>query len=230
MRFLADPKENTALESLKWCRELALSTEEAVKRISGKGIEKPIEKRYSSIFEDAERIAQNSPIKMGGAGNLNLLYWLSTHQNAENIIETGVAYGWSSLALILSLQDRQTGKLVSIDMPYPKLDNEEHVGCVVPESMRSRWELIRLPDRQGLPKALSILGTIDLCHYDSDKTYIGRMWAYPRLWKALKKGGLLISDDIEDNIAFRDFSQELKLEPFVIKTGEKYVGILQKNN
>ena len=37
---------------------------------------------------------------------------------------------------------------------------------------------------------------IDLCHYDSHKDYDARMWAYPRLWAALRSGGIFISDDI----------------------------------
>ena len=46
---------------------------------------------------------------------------------------------------------------------------------------------------------------LDLCHYDSDKSYYGRRWAYPKLWEALKTGGIFISDDIQDNWAFKEF-------------------------
>ena len=30
----------------------------------------------------------------------------------------------------------------------------------------------------------------DFCHYDSDKSYQGRMFAYNKIWKNLKKKGI----------------------------------------
>mgnify|MGYP000232089255 CR=1 FL=1 len=69
---------------------------------------------------------------------------------------------------------------------------------------------------------------IDLCHYDSDKSYEGRMWAYPKLWEKLKSGGFFVSDDISDNIAFKEFSEKLNLIPTVIKVRNQYVGVLVK--
>ena len=74
--------------------------------------------------------------------------------------------------------------------------------------------------------------SIDISHYDSDKSYEGKKWAFPQIWKHLKKDGLLISDDISDNMAFFEFAESVSSKPFVIKTFdthvEKFVGILQK--
>ena len=165
---------------------------------------------------------------MGGSANLNLIYWLCEYREARHVIETGVAYGWSSLALLLSLRNRRESRLVSTDMPYPGRNNDQYVGCVVPASLRSNWHVIRRPDRRALPKALEELSTIDMCHYDSDKSYEGRMWAYSLLWKALKKGGLLISDDIGDNVAFRDFADTVAVDPTVVVFENKYSGVLIK--
>ncbi len=65
-------------------------------------------------------------------------------------------------------------------MPYAKLNNEPFVGIVVTESLRPSWTLIRLPDRNGLNRAIAQFnGTIDFAHYDFDKTYYGRDFAYP---------------------------------------------------
>ena len=74
---------------------------------------------------------------------------------------------------------------------------------------------------------------IDLCHYDSDKSYEGRLRAYSLLWAGLKLGGLLISDDIQDNLAFAHFSRMTAGKPVVTtdQTGsEKFIGILAKNH
>ena len=53
------------------------------------------------------------------------------------------------------------------------------------------------------------------------------------LWDALKPGGYFISDDIGDNLAFRDFCSQIKKEPVIIQstsqTSRKYIGILVKD-
>lgn len=67
-----------------------------------------------------------------------------------------------------------------------------------------------------------------MCHYDSDKSYDGRMWSYSILWNALKRGGFFISDDIGDNVAFRDFANAVKANPIVIRKGKKYIGLIVK--
>ncbi|MFV0281806.1 MAG: hypothetical protein ACK5JM_13735, partial [Rhodoblastus sp.] len=69
---------------------------------------------------------------------------------ARRMVETGVAYGWSSLALLAASEDRPDSRLVSVDMPYPKMNNEAFVGIVVPERFHARWKLVRKPDRNGL--------------------------------------------------------------------------------
>ena len=172
---------------------------------------------------------------MGGPGNIDLLYHLCEYLQVERVIETGVAYGWSSLSILLSLTKRKNTKLISTDMPYPGLNNSEYVGCVIPDPMKEHWELIPEADKIALPKALTKMKKIDLCHYDSDKYYEGRMWAYPILWKALRNGGILISDDIENNMAFIDFSKTLNKNPIVVQfpnknkeVGFQYIGVLIK--
>jgi predicted O-methyltransferase YrrM len=141
-----------------------------------------------------------------------ICYTSTEYCQARRVIETGVAYGWSSLALLLSLKNRN-GQLVSTDLPYAGLDNDPYVGCVVPDELRENWKLLRGPDRQRVPEAIKLAGTLHLCHYDSDKSYSGRMWTYPRLWEALCSGGLFISDDIGDNIGFADFARSVAIGP-----------------
>ena len=183
----------------------------------------------SALLQEAECLATASRVTMGGRGDIDLLYAAVLLSGAERVVETGVAYGWSSLAVLAGLEERGRGKLVSVDMPYPKLNNEAWVGVAVPERLRARWILLREPDRWGIKKALRCFGdTIDLCHYDSDKSYEGREYGYALLWAALRPGGIFISDDIEDNLSFRDFIEARNARFAVTECRGKYVGIACK--
>ncbi|MFN7176511.1 MAG: class I SAM-dependent methyltransferase [Thermaurantiacus sp.] len=182
-----------------------------------------------AILQEAEAAAAQSPVRMGGPGDLDLLFAAVRVSGAQRVVETGVAYGWSSLAILAAMDDGRNGRLASVDMPYPKMANEAFVGVVVPERLRGGWTLVRQPDRFGLDRAISALGgTIDLAHYDSDKSWQGRRWAYPRLWAALRPGGLLISDDIQDNMAFAEMVAEMGLPFAVTHSGGKFVGLIRK--
>jgi len=228
----ADPCA-TQTQATGWCRSLAIGLPEAVQRITGRPLPAPVRERFPHEFAEAEERARGCPVPMGGPGNLDLLYCMADYLQAKKVVETGVAYGWSSLAILLSLKHRKGAKLISTDLPYPHRNSQDYVGCVVPEALRRHWRLLRLADREGLPIALGDLQPLDLCHYDSDKSYEGRMWAYPRLWNALRPGGCLISDDVEDNLGFHDFCEHLGIAPVIVempcKDGKQYAGILFKN-
>jgi predicted O-methyltransferase YrrM len=221
------PKELKQQAKL-WCAKNAIDTKEAILKLTKTPLNKSVRDVYPSDFIDAEEKASKVPVRMGGAANLDLLYLIAEYVQAKKIVETGVAFGWSSLALLLSLEKRAGSTLISTDMPYPNRDNDQYVGCVVPERLNQYWMILNYADRQAIPKALKKIGTIDMCHYDSDKNYFARLWAYPRLWDALRTGGFFISDDIGDNLAFCDFANKVKADPVVVKTKENYVGVLIK--
>jgi len=206
-----------------------MSAQEAIGRLTGVASSGPIGGRFPGVFAAAHAAAAKCPVEMGGAADLDLLFATAEALEARRAIETGVAYGWSSLALLLSLSARPDGRLVSTDMPYTGRNNDRFVGCVIPRELRPHWRLIDRADRDGLPLALKELPEIDLCHYDSDKSDAGRRWAYPRLYAALRRGGCFISDDVGDNLAFRDFCREVGREPIVVATQRKYIGVLVKD-
>lgn len=226
-RMVGTEKENSSKQSIQWCETIAVDTSSALRKITGNAPAITIEEEFKEVFAEAKKRQDAAPVKMGGAGNLDLLYHLCEHVQAKEVIETGVAYGWSTLATLLSLQKRN-GSLNSVDMPYAKMGNEDYVGVVVPESLRKNWNLIRFPDRKGLDIALSNTRTLDLCHYDSDKSYSGRMFAYPKLWAALRPGGIFISDDIQDNIGFHDYCKMNNFTPIVVGHSGKYIGVIVK--
>ena len=224
----------TKEKATEWCRERAVNTEKAIYNITAKEQLTPIRSLFASTFEQADIKAMTCPQEMGGAGNLDLLYALTQYFNATRVIETGVAYGWSSLAILLAITPKPQAHLVSTNMHYSRYDDDSYVGCVVPDNLKQFWTIIREADRTALPKAIAILPEYDFCHYDSDKTYAGRIWAYPLLWQSLKTGGCFISDDVGDNLAFAHFCRMVHTSPVVVQmpssSGEKYVGVLFKKS
>tara|TARA_B100000482_G_scaffold135076_1_gene98714 strand:+ start:1625 stop:2407 length:783 start_codon:yes stop_codon:yes gene_type:complete len=220
---------------LTWCQDNALSTSEALYKITNKSKFNILRDEYPELYKIADEKVTKCPVKMGGSANTDFLYNLCEFLKAKNVVETGVAYGWSSLSLLLSLKNREDSLLISTDMPYPGLNNEQYVGVVISDELKDKWKLIPMEDKKSLPLALDSFEEIDLCHYDSDKYYEGRMWAYPLMWEKLREGGILISDDIEDNSAFKDFSKKINKKPIVVefnnknkKIGFQYVGVLIK--
>jgi predicted O-methyltransferase YrrM len=212
-------------EAFSWAEGLAVPRREALVAVGWPAAAPTLP---MSLVDEGKRRAEASDVEMGGPGDLDLLYGAIIAGGARRVIETGVAYGWSSLAALAALRETG-GRLVSVDMPYPKAGNEAFVGIVVPEEWRESWTLIRRPDRNGLRQAIADFGgEIDLCHYDSDKSYPGRMFAFPLLWRALRPGGLFISDDISDNFGFRDFFSRIGVDIAVVRSQGKHVGIARK--
>ncbi len=226
--------DKTKEEATAWCKKRAVDTSEGIFRITGDQLESrvTIREQFKDIFLEADKRVAACDQVMGGSGNLDLLFTIAEHIQAERIIETGVAYGWSSLALLLAIAHRPSSKLISTNLHYSRYKDDSYVGCAVPDTLKDKWTLLKEADRMAIPKALTLMPKIDLCHYDSDKTYAGRMWAYPLLWKSLRIGGCFISDDVGDNLAFAHFCRMVRTKPIIVKmpssSGEKYVGLLFK--
>ncbi len=215
------------MEAEMWCANLAISQDQYIKQLNGNTETASLNDLFPEILVNAQKIEASTPVKMGGAGALDLIYNLCEHTQAKNALETGVAYGWSSLAALLSISKRN-GTLFSSDMPYLGKDNDVYVGCVVPENLKSNWKLFRFADRESLPKIFREQDEFDFIHYDSDKSYNGRMWAYPLLWGKVRNGGFLMSDDIGDNAAFMDYCKQNNHTPTIIEFDGKYAGIILK--
>ena len=136
------------------------------------------------------------------------------------VIETGVLYGHSSASILAGLEDNRRGNLVSIDLPVEQhksmIENGKHVqvgigsphlavGCAVPVSLRSRWNIQLGNSLELLPKILQETGRISIFIHDSLHTYDHMIAEFRLSYDALEPGGLLISDDIEYNSAWKDF-------------------------
>ena len=54
------------------------------------------------------------------------------------------------------------------------------------------------------------------------------MRSYEKLYNYLNKNGIFISDDINDNFAFKNFVEKKKLRFNTIKFKNRYLGIILK--
>ena len=163
---------------------------------------------------------------MGGMAHLNLIYNLNKYLKPNKILETGVAFGWSTLVFILSKS--KIASLISIDLSYPTASSENFVAMAVPNNLKKKYKLLRGIDNNFLKLFKYKKIYFDLIHYDSDKSYIGRKKNYELIWKILKKNGCFISDDISDNSAFYEFVILKKVNYFIIKYKTKYIGLVFK--
>jgi len=182
----------------------------------------------TKLYKVAENKFRKNDHFMGGAGNIDLLSNLAKKKNYKKFLDCGVAAGWSSLAILDAIKDKKFNLLISNDMPYMFKNNHKKVGFLIPSELKKKWILFRMPDRLILKKIFLNYGKFDLCHYDSDKTYFGRLWSYELIYKNLNKDGLLISDDINDNDAFIDFAKKIKKNFYVIKDSKNFVGVIIK--
>lgn len=132
--------------------------------------------------------------------------WCRKHKPGL-VIETGVGHGVTSAFILQALAMNQSGELWSIDLP--PLGSEEFSGCFVPDSKRSRWRLERGRSRRILPTLLREAGTVDMFLHDSLHTAKNMNFEFSAAWPYIKKGGLLVSDDVTFfNNSFQEFVAE----------------------
>jgi hypothetical protein len=114
--IVPDRKKERVLAS-QWCDERAVEIDAAIKVITGSNITASFYTIHAFEYAEANDCVKSCPIKMGGPGSLEIIYQLSEYSKARRVIETGVAYGWSSLVFLLSLKNRNDSLLISTDRP-----------------------------------------------------------------------------------------------------------------
>jgi predicted O-methyltransferase YrrM len=162
-------------------------------------------------------------VGLGGGGDCRLLYFLTRWKRPEHAVETGVAAGWSSAAILAAMDQNGTGTLHSSDFPYFRLESpERYVGVLVPAELRQRWRLHLHGDRKNLPRILREAGPVGLFHYDSDKSRAGRRLAMRLVAPGLARDAVTVMDDIHNNTYFRDLVRSV--DDWVVLRG--HVGVL----
>jgi predicted O-methyltransferase YrrM len=131
----------------------------------------------------------------------------------ERFLETGVANGKSSLMMLAAMDLNGRGTLVSVDMATIEASGADRhkaqgkaIGWLVPERLRSRWDLRIGSSHDVLPAIGDDEPRLDIFMHDSLSSYENMMFEYGEARRLVKPQGLLISDDIETCGAFSEFS------------------------
>jgi predicted O-methyltransferase YrrM len=152
------------------------------------------------------------------------LYALVRVMRPQIIVETGCTPGKASAFILRALERNQYGHLYTIDLPPPEVrglmltpsltHSARPVGApsnwAVPDWLRSRQTLILEAAEYALPRLLNELGSIDMFYHDSDHSYQHQRWELETAYVFLRRGGILWSDNVTANTAWRDFCESKK--------------------
>ena len=223
-------EKNTSEEAKKWAKLNTKHSTEAFCKLIDSQLYDEILFDIISIEKEANIKLSKLNISLGGGGNYTLLYFLARKLKPNTVVETGVAAGWSSLAILRALKKNDKGKLYSSDFPYFRLENpEQYIGYLAKnEENKSDWYLDIRGDDVAIHEILKRIGNnnIDLFHYDSDKSYSGRENALRVLNANINSKTIIIFDDIQNNLHFRDYVKNNNFDFRVFEFKNKFVGLI----
>jgi predicted O-methyltransferase YrrM len=202
--------EDTAVEALAALRLRAL----------GEEFEQVAPRIYEQLAETA-REAGDELAATRAAGHSEsseegkkLLYLAVRALRPRLVVETGPFNGASSTFLLHALEaNGGDGRLVSFDVPdardalgVPILEGREPA-WLVPDELRHRFELVLGDTRDTLRRRLAREEAVDLFFHDSLHTTRHMLFEFRTAWRHLRRGGVLVSDDVFWNPAFWLFTR-----------------------
>ncbi|MFL2600050.1 MAG: class I SAM-dependent methyltransferase [Flavobacteriaceae bacterium] len=221
----------TQKENLKWLESNYISFEKFAKKLDKNLWFKSI-KICNKIRDDSRSKLKKIKYDLGGGGFYPLLFFIVKYIKPNIVVETGVAAGFSSYAILKAIDENNKGRLYSSDFPYFRIPNPERfIGIIIPEVLKKHWELFIDGDDLNLLRISKKIKGIDIFHYDSDKSYFGREKALNILKKNIGDNTILIMDDIQDNSFFYDYVLELvNSNWYIFKFEGKYIGVVGNFN
>ena len=157
------------------------------------------------INDEGKDVLNYIEYDLGGGGSVEVVYFLTRLIKPNNIIETGVAAGFTTYAFLKAIEKNKKGNLYSSDFPYFRLPNaEQFIGIIIPASLKKKWNLYINGDENNIKEIKKRIKSVDLVHYDSDKTYEGRKNFLKSISTIIHKDTFIIMDDLHDNTFFYD--------------------------
>jgi hypothetical protein len=163
---------------------------------------------------------------------VRLAWCLARHLRPERVLETGVARGLATRAVLEAFGRNGGGHLWSVDLP-PLLEHDlsNETAAAVPARLRDRWTLVQGSSRRILPGLAGGLRPFDLFIHDSMHTTRNVLFELEYVWPALSPGGVVLIDDVEKNAAMAQFTNEHPDAPSMTCTsedGEVLIGCIVK--
>lgn len=163
----------------------------------------------------------------GSSELVSLVYAICRLTHPENVVETGVANGFTTAAVLQALHENDKGVLQSIDLPHLHPNATTSIGAAVEPGLQGRWTLHLGPAELMLPRVLKSLPEVDVFIQDASHSVRGQLAEYRKSWPRIKRGGILVSDDV--GIGFLRFAAEVGVEPIYIEQPkEAPIGVLVK--
>jgi predicted O-methyltransferase YrrM len=152
-----------------------------------------------------------------------LLYSLVRSNKSKFVVETGVANGITTNAIMNALQ--QASK-----------DGELHSFDVLPEARNAysgpgNWNFHLLPAKNTARKIKGIVSKfskVDIWVHDSDHGYRWQKFEYLLALASLSDNGILISDDIDASSAWGELAKTHFRKSFIIFDSRRFIGIALK--
>lgn len=207
-----------------WCSEVATTPAEYM-ALTDEALARESTAFRAALLSRSLPILKRAGLPFGG-GDPALLYFLVRHLRPRYVVETGVAAGFSSAAILSALDRNGQGELWSSELPYVRQPRpEDLVGLVVPEDLRRRWHLFLDGDQRNLRRIRDEVPQVDLLHYDSDKSYRGRARLLTELAPKMTGATTIVMDDIEDNAYFHKLVAK-RPRFHVVHSDGRFVGVV----
>lgn len=192
-------------------------------------------------LEEYARLTGESGVGGVDTGTGTRYYALVRKLEPEVLLETGVCNGLSTFYLLSALDANGTGTLYSIDYPFradesleefrretfegyggAAIPSDKDPGWIIPDELRSRWELTIGRSQRELPHLLVDLDAIEFFAHDSEHSVPCMLFEYELAWEWLRPGGILVSDDVDWNHAFATFTEVRALDHGFLAPGVGY--------
>jgi predicted O-methyltransferase YrrM len=179
------------------------------------------EEIYSNIRNECKSWPRGG---WGLQGTHGILFLAIRKYKPKVFVETGIASGYSSSIILTAMKLNGFGQLISIDIndSVTICDLVKEIGWLVPESLRENWSKRIGSSKEKLSE---INEPIDVFYHDSDHSKENMLMEFNWASIHLKKGGVLISDDIDWNSAWKEFLETNRFFRKIIETVSTGVAI-----
>ena len=176
---------------------------------------------YKKVLEEHRPITSerwNAELQL-----FSLLYVLVKSKKPQFAVETGVANGISTNAIMFALDEGNSlGSLSSFDvLPETK---DAYLG-------KGNWSFHLLGKKhthKKLSEAVKNSPLVDIWLHDSNHGYRWQKFEYLLALSRLKEDGILISDDIDASPAWGELAKSHFKESYIIFDSRKFVGLAFK--